>query len=95
MEDYSDDPLDPGIEKYVRILREHGIETYESCQGGDGHSYPHPAIRFHGHFDEGFRAFAIARCHQFPIAQLNRVWIVEDGEPVGPTWEIVLTFPDG
>ena len=40
-------PLDPEIEDIVKILREHGVETYESCQGGPGHSYPRPAVRFH------------------------------------------------
>lgn len=38
--------LDPKIAKYVNILRKHGIETYESCQGGEGHAYDYPAIRF-------------------------------------------------
>jgi hypothetical protein len=41
-------PLDTAIERAVRILREGGIETFESCQGGKGHSYAEPAIRFHG-----------------------------------------------
>ena len=26
--------LDPGIRRIVQVLRENGIETYESCQGG-------------------------------------------------------------
>lgn len=35
-----DPPLDPGIASYVHILHQAGIETYESCQGGKGHTYP-------------------------------------------------------
>ena len=26
--------LDKGVGYYVNVLREHGIETFESCQGG-------------------------------------------------------------
>lgn len=53
-------PLDKGIEQYVRILYGAGIETYESCEGGPGHAYPEPTIRFHGDRSGGFRALAIA-----------------------------------
>jgi hypothetical protein len=28
--------LDPGIAAYVATLRAAGVETYESCQGGEG-----------------------------------------------------------
>ena len=55
-----------------------------------GHSYPQPAVRFHGEFPEGFRALAVALEHGLPIRALHRCWHVQDGEPVGPDWE--LTF---
>jgi hypothetical protein len=32
----------PPLEKEVNILAENGIETFESCEGGEGHSYPEP-----------------------------------------------------
>ena len=35
-----DMPLDKGIEPYVLALRSGGIETFESCEGGDGHVFP-------------------------------------------------------
>jgi hypothetical protein len=35
-----DPPLDPGIRRYVEVLNEAGVETFESCQGGEGHAYP-------------------------------------------------------
>jgi len=38
------DMLDPGIAEYVAILCAAGVETYESCQGGDGHALPHPTV---------------------------------------------------
>jgi len=83
-------PLDKGIAKYVDILRAGGIETYESCEGGAGHSYPEPAVRFHGGVGEIFRAFAIAQQHGFPVACIRRIWPVIDGEPTGPSGEIVF-----
>jgi hypothetical protein len=85
-----DPPLDAGIENAVQILRNGGIETFESCEGGEGHTYPEPAIRFHGERSEGFKALAIAMQHALPVAKLKRVWDVNDGEPVGPIWELVL-----
>lgn len=88
-----DPPLDEKIAPYVRILNERGIETFESCQGGAGHSYAEPAIRFHGQFGEGFLALAIALDHNFPVTALRRYWSIEDGEPVGPAWELVLYLP--
>jgi len=32
--------LDRGIEKAVRQLQACGIETFESCEGGEGHGLP-------------------------------------------------------
>ncbi|MBI5310751.1 MAG: hypothetical protein HZB14_06980 [Actinobacteria bacterium] len=82
--------LDPGIRPYVETLRVAGIETFESCEGGPGHALPEPTIRFHGERSEGFRALAVALQRRLPVKDLRRVWNVEDGEPVGPSWE--LTF---
>ena len=82
--------LDPGIKRYVEILNSEGIETYESCEGGSGHAYPEPTIRFHGERSEGLRALSVALQNNLPVSGLKRVWCIIDGEPVGPTWE--LTF---
>jgi len=85
-----DPPLDPEIVPMVLALREAGVETFESCGGGKGHAYPEPTVRFHGDRSEGFRAFAAAVQHGLPVAELRRVWPINDGEPTGPWWE--LTF---
>jgi hypothetical protein len=87
-------PLDPGIKRYVEILFAHGIETYESCQGGNGHCYLAPTVRFHGDQSEGLRALAVALQHRLPVKSLNRHWQILDMEPVGPNWEIVFWWPD-
>ena len=83
-------PLDSGIEQYVTILASAGIETYESCEGGEGHSYPEPTVRFYGTHAEGFRALGVALQHNLPVASLKRLWDVIDCEPVGPSWELVF-----
>lgn len=82
--------LDPGIEPIVRTLVDAGIETFESCQGGAGHAYPEPTVRFHGDRSEGFRALAVALQHGLRVLDLRRIWSIQDGEPNGPYWEITF-----
>lgn len=81
-------PLDAGIRDYVEVLAAAGVETYESCEGGNGHAYPEPTIRFHGDRSEGFRALAVAVRSQLPVSALRRIWTINDGEPTGPSWEM-------
>jgi hypothetical protein len=83
-------PLDTGIKDAVLALRRAGVETFESCEGGAGHAFPEPTVRFHGDRSEGFRALAAAMQAGLNVADLRRVWPVNDGEPTGPWWE--LTF---
>ena len=87
--------LDPGIVGAVKLLRDAGIETFESCQGGPGHSYPEPTVSFHGQRGEGFRALAVTYQHRLPVNALRRTWSIEDGEPSGPYWEITFSSPVG
>ena len=83
-------PLDPGIVAAVRVLMEAGVETFESCQGGEGHAYAEPTVRFHGGHAEGFRALAAGMQRGLPLGVLRRIWTIDDGEPTGPYWELVL-----
>ena len=85
-----DPPLDPGIAPVVAALLDAGIETFESCEGGPGHSFAEPTIRFHGHLSEGFRALAVAMACGFQVTTLRRYWSVLDGEPTGPHWELII-----
>jgi hypothetical protein len=89
-----DPPLDTGIARQVMILRAGGVETYESCQGGPGHSYKEPTVMFHGGRAEGFRAMAVALQHGLRVSNLKRVWRIEDGEPTGPAWELTFWEPN-
>jgi len=85
-----DPPLDSAIAPYVEALSGAGFETFESCEGGDGHAFPEPTIRFHGDRSEGLRALAFALQCRFPVAALRRSWPVIDREPAAPNWE--MTF---
>lgn len=82
--------MDPGIRDAVAILQKAGVETFESCEGGDGHAFVEPTVRFHGGREEGFRALASALASGLHVAELRRFWQVIDGEPSGPYWE--MTF---
>jgi hypothetical protein len=82
--------LDPGIRRIVEILKENGIETFESCEGGPGHAYFEPTVCFYGQQSEGFKALAIALQNGLRVSELRRYYSVEDGEPVGPKW--AMTF---
>lgn len=85
-----DSPLDVGIAREVEVLRAAGVETFESCEGGEGHAYLEPSVRFYGGHSEGFRALGVALGNGLAVKELKRLWRVEDGDPVGPWWE--LTF---
>ena len=85
-----DPPLDSGIERAVQILVTHGIETYESCEGGEGHPFAEPTVRFFGSHAEGFKAVAVAIQNGLKPSALRRFWSIIDDEPTGPNWEIVF-----
>lgn len=85
-----DPPLDEGIREIVITLVANGIETFESCQGGPGHSFPVPTVRFEGSSSEGLRALSVALENGLPVYTLRRTWGVVDGLIHGPWWE--MTF---
>ncbi len=81
---------DEGIRLAVEILNTAGIETFESCEGGDGHAYSEPTVRFHGDRTEGFKALSVALQNNLPVSSIGRIWTTNDGEPTDPYWEIVF-----
>lgn len=88
------DFVDAGIRREVMILTENGVSTFESCEGGPGHAFPEPTIRFSGSRTEGLRALSIALAHRLYPVNLRRYYRVEDGEAVGPAWEITFCKPE-
>jgi hypothetical protein len=83
-------PLDEGIRDMVLTLLANGVETFESCEGGRGHSFPEPTVRFEGSSSEGLRALSVALANGLPVSELRRSWGVIDGVIHGPWW--VMTF---
>lgn len=84
-------PLDAGIRTAVEALNAAKVETFESCEGGDGHAYPEPTVRFHGDQGEGFRALSVALSAGLKVSALRRTWPVIANEPTGPCWEMTFT----
>lgn len=85
-----DPPLDDGIRQIVEALSTENVETFESCEGGEGHAYTEPTVRFHGGRAEGYRAFSVAIQAGLRVSSLRRIYTVSDGELEGPWWE--MTF---
>jgi len=84
--------LDNKIRPIVRTLHKHGVETFESCEGGHGHAFYEPTVRFHGGQPEGFRALAVALQNGLKVSELRRYYSLIDGEPVGPYWEMTFVL---
>jgi hypothetical protein len=84
--------LDRWIQHAVFVLHSSGIQTYESCQGGRGHAFPEPTVRFEGSRRDAFRAVAIAKSHGLPVYHLRKFWCVSDKQLERPAWEMTF-FP--
>jgi hypothetical protein len=85
--------MDTGIVRAVQILLDADIATYESCQGGEGHAYAEPTIRFKGTPACGWRALAILMTYDLPVGRLSQTWVLNYGVPDGPCWEVTFTRP--
>jgi hypothetical protein len=87
--------LDPGIRSYVLALREGGVETFESCEGGEGHPFPEPTVRFYGPVSAGFKAYGVACERGLHVAALRLVYPVNDSKLLtGPWWEMTFITMD-
>lgn len=84
-----DHPIDMGIVRAVKILREHHIATTESCEGGEGHSARMPTVWFRGSPGEAWRAVGILLDRKLPLRTLGAQWCFDWGnEPYGPEWYV-------
>jgi hypothetical protein len=81
---------DFGIRRAVELLQKHDIFTVESCEGGEGHSYPEPTIKFTGTPTTGWKALVVCLDYGLPIRDLRQMWRVSENVPTGPCWEITF-----
>ena len=56
-----------------------GIQTAESCEGGEGHAYKKPTVVLIGGSAVGWRALAVCKDLRFPVRSLERIWFIRDG----------------
>lgn len=66
--------IDPLILPAVKILNEHGFKTFESCQGGEGHAFFEPTIRFEGDEFDIIRACEICRNYGLVVSEGRRIF---------------------
>jgi hypothetical protein len=83
-------PIDLGIVRAVKILRDAGIATIESCEGGEGHSYPEPTIKFAGGREVGWAAISALMTFALPIRRLGQMWTFQESAPTGPHWFVTF-----
>jgi hypothetical protein len=65
--------LDEGIRPAVEILQKYGFKTFESCEGGDGHCYSEPTVRFFGNEFDLFKAYQCCKSEKLNIYCIRRV----------------------
>lgn len=85
--------LDPGIRFAVRVLHARGIETGQSCEGGNGHSYVRPTIELQagcGSDVQGFAALAALETFGLEVSEISLVWPIDRGMPYEKNWRIEL-----
>lgn len=95
--------LDAGIRRYVKILRDAGVETIQSCQGRDvpgynpkrdgNHSGDFPYITLNANVADIFLALSAAMREGLPVRSVEQSWFVfpEDRYVlVGPHWRITF-----
>lgn len=85
--------LDEGIRDAVVLLNKHGFKTFESCQGGEGHCYPEPTVRFEGSEFDLIRAYELCHIHGMNVSEAKRVYWKTDvysevthGDSIGENW---------
>ena len=83
--------LDAGIRFPVRVLHARGIETGQSCEGGDGHSYDHPTVDLlSAGRSLGFAALSALEEYGLKVRDVALLWTVVDGLPSEQFWRITL-----
>jgi hypothetical protein len=82
--------IDPDIAPALHALADYEIDTFSSCQGGDGHAHLMPVILFHGDENAGLYAVWLLEAAGFRVWELSRRWSLDHGMPRQPYWEVVM-----
>ncbi len=87
--EFNNQPIDKGILHHVKILKENGVDTFMSCQGGKGHTFSSPTIRFRCTKKEAFKALSVAVDNDLSPMALNEIRLLI-GKKIafGPFWEL-------
>jgi hypothetical protein len=87
--------LDPGIRFAVRVLHARGIETAQSCEGGEGHAYDHATVDLlgGGQLPTGFAALAALEEYGLLVRGVALFWRIDKGVPVENFWRVTLLRP--
>ena len=67
-------PIDDGIMPAVHIMWDNGFDTFESCEGGEGHAYFEPTIRFLGTEFDLIRAYEVWTANGLIVGEVKRVY---------------------
>lgn len=84
--------IDEGIRFPVRVLHAAGLETCQSCQGGDGHDWPMPGIDLVSGANDsnGFAALAALTDYGIDVLSVSLHWGVSQGKPTDRVWQVLL-----
>lgn len=99
--------LDPGIQRFVKILREAGILTLSSCEGRKkpGHDPerdgPHhgdwPYVLLNATAADAYIAVGAALKEGLPVRSIEQTWFIYPEDPRvlhGPQWRITFWEKD-
>lgn len=81
----NENEIDKGILPAVKIMREHGFETFESCEGGDEHAYAESTIFFYGNEFDCLRAYEICVLYNLNVDYVGRIF-QKEGLEIGTVW---------
>ena len=84
------DDIDPEIVAALHALADYEIDTFSSCQGGEGHTCTMPEILFLGDDAAGLYAVWLLEAAGFRVWELSRHWDLDFGLPRAPFWRVTL-----
>lgn len=84
-ETFRSEALDRGIIRIVRVLTDGGIETWQSCEGGHGHSYEWPSVDI---IDRPWAALDLCVMYDLPVHTISNLFEIWEGKPTRPFWRV-------